>query len=561
MALSPADFAAYSRATGTPYPETPEERAEKALEVREFRQNQLQQPSDRQSEAAALGLGIGLGLAGLGGAALALRKGKKMPKKTGGPRGGQSGIGFADIPPPSSPPPGPAPTGGGGGSPASPAPIRYLDQDNVLRSVSGPEVDEFFLTVRSPEKRGLFSNVLQKSTEDLPQVTRPTGAVSESMLITDPNTGEVYRRGGQRSIRQLEAQPTLVEAQDMVGDVQASIQSKDAVQSASDQADARFESVIQRDIDSVRDGKAVVAQEFLSEQVQAAPIYSVETPGPAPSNEARIAREELKRRGQTEVDIIQTEQKAKDILSELAGEYSPQETIGLKRSQLQDVGLKGGRLEKVLGATTGPDVRSALEGISIQDLPERTVVNIGPEAEITKAASGGAIRGAGRIVDVPGSKERTRQIFGTPDELVTGALDETMADIPGARRAPELPVQEEIGGGGAGVGVYGRETDYVPGAVSKQTGEYSAAAQRKPTDTTGFKTLSDKPTPYQGLSDQDLGQLTMLGSEAEAYNAERELAKRRSFDVSRDIRRIQSSGRPDAQQLVKDYIKNLGLES
>ena len=53
----------------------------------------------------------------------------------------------------------------------------------------------------------------------------------------------------------------------------------------------------------------------------------------------------------------------------------------------------------------------------------------------------------------------------------------------------------------------------------------------------------------------------MLGSEAEAYNAERELAKRRSFDVSRDIRRIQSSGRPDAQQLVKDYIKNLGLES
>jgi hypothetical protein len=32
MALSPADFAAYSRATGTPYPEDPEERAQLAPE-------------------------------------------------------------------------------------------------------------------------------------------------------------------------------------------------------------------------------------------------------------------------------------------------------------------------------------------------------------------------------------------------------------------------------------------------------------------------------------------------------------------------------------------------
>ena len=44
MALSPADFAAYSRATGTPYPEDPEERAQLAPEVAEFRRNQLKQP-------------------------------------------------------------------------------------------------------------------------------------------------------------------------------------------------------------------------------------------------------------------------------------------------------------------------------------------------------------------------------------------------------------------------------------------------------------------------------------------------------------------------------------
>ena len=65
MALSPADFAAYSRATGTSYPESPEERALMVPEVRAFRQNQLQAQPKQESNSLALGLGIGLGLAGV----------------------------------------------------------------------------------------------------------------------------------------------------------------------------------------------------------------------------------------------------------------------------------------------------------------------------------------------------------------------------------------------------------------------------------------------------------------------------------------------------------------
>ena len=34
--LNPTDYAAYSRATGRPYPESPEERAQMAPEVRAF---------------------------------------------------------------------------------------------------------------------------------------------------------------------------------------------------------------------------------------------------------------------------------------------------------------------------------------------------------------------------------------------------------------------------------------------------------------------------------------------------------------------------------------------
>jgi hypothetical protein len=68
MALSAADFYAYSRATGAPYPEDPEERAEMAPEVLEFRRNQLRAPEQGPNLLETLGLGAlaAGGLAGIG---------------------------------------------------------------------------------------------------------------------------------------------------------------------------------------------------------------------------------------------------------------------------------------------------------------------------------------------------------------------------------------------------------------------------------------------------------------------------------------------------------------
>ena len=57
MALSPVDFAAYSRATGAPYPESPEEKARMVPEVRAFRAGQLQQgESGGENHMAGAGL-------------------------------------------------------------------------------------------------------------------------------------------------------------------------------------------------------------------------------------------------------------------------------------------------------------------------------------------------------------------------------------------------------------------------------------------------------------------------------------------------------------------------
>lgn len=67
MALAPADFYAYSRATGVPVPEDPEERAQMAPEVLEFRRNQLRGPEQESNLPGILGTAaLGLGVLGAG---------------------------------------------------------------------------------------------------------------------------------------------------------------------------------------------------------------------------------------------------------------------------------------------------------------------------------------------------------------------------------------------------------------------------------------------------------------------------------------------------------------
>lgn len=83
MALSQADFYAYSRATGAPVPQDPEEQARMAPAVLNFRRNQLRAPRQEENEGFDIGdvLGIGALAAGVGAGAYGLSRG------LGGPRG------------------------------------------------------------------------------------------------------------------------------------------------------------------------------------------------------------------------------------------------------------------------------------------------------------------------------------------------------------------------------------------------------------------------------------------------------------------------------------------
>jgi hypothetical protein len=219
-------------------------------------------------------------------------------------------------------------------------------------------------------------------------------------------------------------------------------------------------------------------------------------------------------------------------------------------------------------------IRSAVQAASadpldpLGGLKERTVVNIGPNAEISSTAAGTAIRGASPVYDIAEPKIATRQIFGTPDTLVPGAPDELIPDRPGIETAfqqiisqPQLPERidpyavKRLKGGSPGIGVYGPELSYVPGAVGKATGEYSAATSRTPGYVPAW-ILKQEQTPFSGVSTEGLNRaLTKSGkSGTSAITSElgrREIAKE-NLVKSELLRRANIEGR-DPQMILKQF--------
>jgi hypothetical protein len=217
-------------------------------------------------------------------------------------------------------------------------------------------------------------------------------------------------------------------------------------------------------------------------------------------------------------------------------------------------------------------IRQAVEAASadpldpIGGLKERTVVNIGPDAVIQSTAAGTAIRGASPVRHTAEPQERTRQIFGTPDVLVKGAPDEIAPDFPGSYSAMHQllakPPEGErtdpyavkrLTGGGAGIGVYGVQENYVPGAVGKSTGQYSNVASQKPTFVPKWLAKREAGAFY-GLPDASLMKALGRSSRGGAIAIQNELnsrqVNRESVAVSEVLRRANIEGR-DPQMILR----------
>jgi len=191
--LNPTDYAAYSRATGRPYPENEEERAQMYGEVRNFRNNQL-----KNQDKNNIGENIAIGALGLGGLALGTAAGRramanrKAQKAASGAGGRRGGVGFQDNPPAT--PKDPSGGGGSGGILADlPSVTRRGAYDRAAAVTPDPGVGK-----------------------DVQYRNPGSGGTDLSMLIVDEGTGEIYRRGGGQSIRSQQARDAIKDVNNRV---------------------------------------------------------------------------------------------------------------------------------------------------------------------------------------------------------------------------------------------------------------------------------------------------------------------------------------------------------
>lgn len=540
MALTPADFAAYSRATGVPYPEDPEEKAALAPEVIQFRQNQLRAPQQESNPLAAVGAAaLGLGaLAGGIGLASRLGRAKAVSQPTGTTQD-----------------------------------VRKIDAFSKQRAAESLERE-----LRQERPKGIVQTDLSAVDKLLndPGIRSQVEYEQELASLTPEGLRE-FR--GQESRARNEYRRLITEIGDesiqqdrAATQVALSSQALNALESGEDQVTGRVMRSVQRNEDL---DLATVNQ--TTRQTGSAEVAASLTPDGVPVDQVELNQPYT---AQELVDVAKQEMISRRQSLEAAG-LRPG-TVRFERALAQPFRTSQGTQVTGTGAVdlalpAGP-VRQTVTSIEASEpLIERSVVNIGPQAVVTSTAAGTAIRGASPSYHEALPKQELRQLYGSADPLVPGAPDELVPDLPASLRIrggvapdvePQLLSKQEIqysvldrpevpgpAGGSAGIGIYGVEPGYVPGAMSKATGEYSEAAYREPTYVPGWLQKRQGRSGFEGLSSEQLAtaaekaQGPRIQAALESELNKRNVAKE-SMEVSEVLRRARIEGR-DPQALLR----------
>jgi len=579
MALSPADFAAYSRATGAPYPESPQERAELAPEVLAFRRGQLTQPEQQSNLPAILG-GTVLGLGALGAALAGTRRFARGTKTQSTPQrdlgivrqaatGRTSGTTAPRTPAP--PTPGTPPSSEG----VAPSRVAAIPQATV-------NLDEYLANAEKQRRAEVYKKVAAKPAEDLQKVFIPKGGSTEDVLITDPNTGEIFRRG------------------QSTGNIQnLSLQTMAALESGEDQATGRTLRAAQRnedlDIGQINN---------LSNQLGDADLATSLTTDGIPTDQSETGGrinelvDQAKRYLRSkEIDInydysventMQARQvaqrineaaalknQADKILNELkygAPPLSPvqqaQQVSKQQRAQLAAQGFAGEKLEKQLLENMRQNFPEGNKAMSELVAETKDINKIGRSSQL------GLAENIGSVVPISqGDLERVGSAAsGTTIRGLSRIPREDLESRTVREQTPQGTYVYSQAPRAGGEGVYGLEESFAPGAV-RQVGsfeetdygtfgrEYTPAATRKPTETysesIGKIALADLKNPYGNLSNEQLGELSMYGNPVDRYNAQSQLAKRESLRVSSQLRQLQLANDPGAETFINRLRQGL----
>jgi hypothetical protein len=588
MPLSPADFYAYSQATGAPVADTPEKRAQQAQEVINFRQQQLQAPKQGPGLLDVLGTAALIA----GGAAGAYGIGRALRNRSAGQAVQEAVV--RDVSPQA------AQNVRRAATYQAPAPSQTV-QTVVNTPVRTQAPDPWH---ESQIARSIVNEASQEPNRATPLLPPASARPSSYDYLKQYNlaTGRV-------------APPeTLVDQQHSLFNA-LSDQSVNAVTSSEDQMTGRMKHLLQQD--PHMDMSQVELMEEIAEHNH---IQGMEQDEPMHQVVQQVVGHDV---------TPQQDHEGYGVTSQDLADMAKEHMMSL-RQDLQNRGLRPGteRFERALsqswatksipGAAPGSTefrelqdlgkvdiampgvINKAVQAVSAGaepltgNLKERTVLNIGPNAQVTQTAAGTAIRGATPSYHEALPKQALRQYYGTAEPLVLGAPNELGPDVPGGLRAygGRPPVVEDSGqglsrqeikysaldrpvpeayvtpGGPAGIGVYGIESGYVPGAMSKATGTYSNAASRQPSYVHPYIAKIENPvrTGFERLSSEGIqNMLEASGSKGlspgQSRVAQQELQRRdvgkTSIDLSRTIQGIYASGRPTAHQEVQQLIESL----
>jgi hypothetical protein len=557
MALSPADFYAYSRATGVPVPEDPYEKAELAPQVLEFRRNQLKAPEQESNLAQTLGMAA-LGTAAAIGAGLAGRRflGRGAQAATTAARPTSRGITVGDLK---------AYTSG---------PVQKIAATPSAQAIpKSAAIVEPSLPAPGTTANALEIDPTDRLIDELQQMRQ-----AESQELRQ-RMGKAYGQQLYKTAEQLmnELQGESLTAVQQSTTPLQSVQVNNAFESGANQVAGRVE---RRES---RDPRYDPTQTALLNEM-------------ADADEAWMRQQEPPQ-GALDLEVEQT----RSVTSQELADIARDEMIA-RRQAVEARGLRPGtqRYERALAAdwASKPNllpgsetfnqnislpttIRNAVEAASadpldpLGELKERFLVNIGPDAQIERTAAGTAIRGASSTLNEALPKRSLRQLLG----------EEMGPDIPGSQRvraalAEDIPESQlskqeitysflneaqepEIPGGSAGIGVYGVEPGYVPGAMSKSTGDYSAASSRKPSYVPGWLAKREA-TPFAKLGAQHLqnalAKANRGGTLAIQNEINRRQVNREGVAISEAFRRARIEGR-DPQEFLNNTMAQQGISA
>jgi hypothetical protein len=223
-------------------------------------------------------------------------------------------------------------------------------------------------------------------------------------------------------------------------------------------------------------------------------------------------------------------------------------------------------VEVARSASAGERQRLAAQGFAGERLEQQLMENMRsnfPEGREVMAPLQEETRRIERV-GMP-SALSVRENIGSLEPIRQGEIERVskpasqQAGYEGGIRGMGRITREDIEEAGGGMGVYGLEPKYASGAVRKagefgeseygELGyEYSPVAERRPTMTSsearGKVALEDLRDPYSKLSTEQLGEMTLYGTDTDKYNAEQQLKKRASAEVSTRLRTLQLANRP-----------------